>query len=490
MLRRWSLALLITLVFAAPATAQEPATPPAPAGDGEAEADDEAKPRSSWLSLTDEQRAEVERFSAGYKKFMHAAKTELGFVREALALAKEAGFEPLDPAKTLKPGGRYYDVNRDRTISLIVAGTKAEPDDGFRVIAAHIDSPRLELKARPLSGSEGFALLQTNYHGGIKNYQWVNIPLALVGRVDKKDGSTIQVSVGNEPGDPVFIIPDLSPHVDRDFRDRKNRDVIAAEELDPIAGHIPGDAKRAAIKMVEAYLATELGIERDDLVSAELSLVPALAPRDVGFDRGLMAMYGQDDRLAGYTALRGALEPGTPARTTIYFLVDNEEVGSVNNTGARSTYLVDLMERVILKRLGDAYRAHQLRAALRVTRVLSVDVNPGVHPTWPSVWEKQNAPRLGFGPNLKFYGRGFDANSEYTAWIRRLLDDDGIPWQTTTYKVGKAGGGTIGGFLSDDNMEVIDLGVPLLSIHSPYAVSSKVDVYWLYRFMRAFRRAG
>lgn len=447
------------------------------------ESDDEEKPASSWLSLSDSEREEVERYATGYKDFLGRAKTELQFVAETIEWARAEGFEPLTNDSELTPGARFYDNNRDRAISLIVVGTD-DFQDGFRVVGAHIDSPRLELKGRALYEKEGFALFQTNYHGGIKNYQWTSIPLALVGRIDKKDGTTETISVGNAPGEPVFIIPELSPHVDLDLRDRTSRDVIASEELDPIVGHIPGED--GVKQLITDYLESAYGVEMDDFVSAELALVPAYAPRDVGFDRGLMAIYGQDDRASGYAALRAIMDLDTPAKTSIAFLVDNEEVGNVNNTGASSTYLVDLMGRLLYARLGDEYSEHFLRRARRATKAISSDVNPGINPIWPGVWESGNAPRLGHGVNLKLYGRGFNANSEYIAWIRNVLDEAGVPWQVATYKVGKGGGGTIGGEMSDENMEVIDFGIPILSIHSPYSVSSKVDVYWLYRALHAF----
>ena len=349
-----------------------------------------------------------------------------------------------------------------------------------------MDSPRLELKGRPLYEAEGFALFQTYRHGGIKNYQWVSLPLALVGHVDKKDGQRVEVSVGLDPDDPVFIIPDLSPHVDHDYRERQNRDVLMGEELDPIIASIPGDDSSVSDSVL-AYLASEYGVEEADLVSAELAIVPAMPPRDVGFDRSMMAIYGQDDKLSSYTALRAIMEQGTPATTSLAFLVDNEEVGNVNNTGSNSDYLVDLMSELIYRQRGDAYTDMDLRRALRNTRVVSSDVNPGIHPSYPGVWEAGNAPRLGYGVNLKLYGGGFNANSEFIAWNRAYLDDADVAWQTATYK-GRASGGTIGNSLSRRNMEVIDYGVPVLSIHSTYAVSSKTDVHMLYRAMDAFYR--
>jgi len=450
-------------------------------------AQDEADvgPKPAWSSLTDSQRRDVLAFADDYKGFMTRAKTELSFVSEAVGIARDAGFRELTPTSNMRPGARYYDINRDRTLTLIVIGEN-DMTGGFRVVGAHVDSPRLELKGRPLYEAEGFALFQTYRHGGIKNYQWVNLPLALVGHIDKKDGSRVQVSVGLDEEDPVFIIPDLSPHVDHDYRERTNRDVIMGEEMDPIIGSIPNEENSVSAAVL-AFLVAEYGIEEEDLVSAELAIVPAMAPRDVGFDRSLMAIYGQDDKLSSYTALRAIIEQRTPQRTSLAFLVDNEEVGNVNNTGSSSDYLVDLMSELISRQRGDAYSDMDLRRALRKTKVVSSDVNPGIHPSYPGVWEAGNAPRLGFGVNLKLYGGGFNANSEYIAWNRAYLDDAGVAWQTATYK-GRASGGTIGNSLSQRNMEVIDYGVPVLSIHSTYSVSSKVDVHMLYRAMDAFYR--
>lgn len=360
--------------------------------------------------------------------------------------------------------------------------------DGFHIIGSHIDSPRLELKGRPLYENSEFALFQTNYHGGIKFHQWTNLPLALLGRVDRKDGSVITLSVGLDPDDPVFMIPELSPHVDRGRGSQRLDDYLGPEDLDPVVGHIPGAGNPVRQQILD-YLASSYGITAADLVSAELSLVPAGAPRDMGFDRGLIAAYGQDDRLAAYTSMRALAELDTPEITAVAYLVDNEEVGNRNNTGAASAYYADLLSRLLLAELGDAYREPYLRSAMRGTRFVSIDVNPGVNPMNPGAWELGNAPKLGYGVNLKLYGQGNNANSEFIAWTRALLDANQIPWQTSTYKVGSAGGGTIGGVFSSQNNEVIDFGVPLLSIHTPYAVSSKIDVYSLYRAAAAFYNA-
>lgn len=441
------------------------------------------EPQSSWLSLSAQELVAVEKYATDYKDYIYRTPTELTFVSETIKRVEKQGFKKLNEKSQLKPGARFYDVNRDRTISLIVIGNKPF-EQGTRIVGAHIDSPRLELKGRPLDEQQKFAMFQTYVHGGIKTYQWVNIPLALVGRVDKKDGTTVNISVGFDDNDPVFVVPDLAPHVDHPNRKRTSRDVIAKEELDVIVASKP-DVDKKVKDLVSDYLAAEYNISIDDLVSAELALVPATKPKDIGFDRSLIAAYGQDDKASSIAAVNAIIEQGTPEYTSIAYLVDNEEVGNINNTGASSSYLVDLMSSLLYNQKGEKYNDYQLRKMLRNTKVISADVNPGVNPTWPGVWELGNAPRLGQGINLKLYGGGFNANSEYMAWTRNYLDNHKIKWQTSTYK-GKASGGTIGSDLSNDNMEVVDFGVPILSIHSPYAIGSKVDLYSLYKAMSAF----
>lgn len=441
---------------------------------------------SSWVGLTEQQRNEVFAFAEQYKDFIHIARTELSFVAEAISFARNNNFEPLDDDSALTPGARYYDVNRDRTITLMVIGEDSMTE-GFHVVGAHIDSPRLELKGRPLYAKSEFALFQTNSHGGIKPHQWTNIPLALMGRVDKKDGTVVDVNIGLNADDPIFMVPELSPHVDRDRSGKTLGDFLGIEDLDPVIAHIPDQELGGGVeKQVLQFLASTYNISAADLVSAELALVPAMAPRDMGFDRGLIAAYGQDDRLASYAALRAIANLDTPTKTAIAYLVDNEEVGNRNNTGAASQYFSTLLSRLLYMELADDYREPHLRSALRKTKFVSIDVNPGVNPMNPGAWELGNAPKLGYGVNIKLYGRGNSANSEFIAWTRNLLDTNNIPWQTTTYKVDGGGGGTIGGEFSRQNIEVIDIGVPLLSIHTPYAISSKIDVYNLYKAVEVF----
>jgi len=440
---------------------------------------------SSWLSLSPGDRKAVFAFAEDYKDFMGPARTEMATVRESLDLARKAGFREWSPGAKLTPGSRWYKNNRDRSLVMFVVGSQPMAQ-GFRIAASHIDSPRLDLKARPLYEKQDFALFQTNTHGNLLNYQWTNIPLALIGRISRKDGTSIDISVGLKPDEPVFMIAGLSPHVDADLRNRTNRDVIAAEELDPIVGSMPKGANEGPFAQVADYLRQTYAVSIDDLVSAELALVPANPPRDVGFDRAMMTMYGQDDRLGAYASLRAMIDLDRPRITSVLLLADNEETGNNNNTGAASDALVNLLGELLYAEIGDGYRAPHLSRALERTKVLSTDVNDAINPTWPSAWEEGNAPRVGEGVNIKVYGQGNNATSEYAAWVRRILDDAGIHWQTATYKVGRASGGTLGGALSRRDMDVIDIGAPVMSIHNSQDLSSKVDLWSLYNANRAF----
>ena len=441
---------------------------------------------SAWVGISGEEKSSVYEFAEKYKDFIDEARTELSFVTKATDFAQANGFVSLQGVSSLTPGQKIYEINRDRTISLFVIGREALVS-GLHIVGAHIDSPRLELKGRPLYEESGFALFQTNFHGGIKYHQWTNLPLALMGHVDRKDGVRVPISVGLDPDDPIFLIPELSPHVDRDRNGKVLRDFIGPEDLDPIVAHMPNLLDGGSVEEeVLNFLRTKYGISKADLVSSELALVPAGKPRDLGFDRSLIAAYGQDDRLAAYTTLRAIAEIDDPKKTVMAYLVDNEEVGNRNNTGAKSQYFEDVLSRLLYLQLGNDYKEPILRTAFRQSKFLSLDVNPGINPMNSGVWESGNAPKLGFGVNLKLYGQGNTANSEFVAWTRKLLDQNSVPWQTITYKVGSAGGGTIGGEFSRQNIEVIDFGVPLLSIHTPFAVSSKIDIYSLYRATKAF----
>jgi aspartyl aminopeptidase len=469
--------LLVTFValvaaFAAAAYAQD-------------EGDAWGKKKSSWLLLTPAERTQVQDFSEDYKGYLNIARSAMGSTREMIRKARAAGFTEFTKAEQVKPGARLIIPNRERSLILAVIGS--EPIiEGSRVVGTHQDSPHIELKGRPIYPAGGFALFKTKYYGGIKKYQWSNLPLALVGRIDTTDGRTIEVSIGLNPGEPVFVIPDEAPHSDMDLRTRTYTNVLQGEELDPVIGSIPGEKESVAITVTQLLTST-YKIKEEDLVSAELSLVPASRPADVGFDRGLIGAYGQDDRVSSYCAARAIIDlKGTPKFTAMAYLSNFEEVGSVNNTGAGSQFLNSTFARLIGAQRGSSYNDLDLRQALRNSQVISADANDSLNPIFPSASEPTNAARLGYGVAIKLYGEGFDAPSEFTAKIRGLLDRNNIPWQTSTYKVDVGGGGTIGGFMSREDMEVIDFGVPLLSMHSPFEMSSKVDVWNFYRTMSVF----
>lgn len=443
--------------------------------------------KSGWQLINGEQRAALLQLTEDYKAYLRVAKSALTSTREVIRLARSAGFNDFSDPSQVKPGARFIINGRDRAVILAVIGS--EPIvNGSRVVGTHHDSPHIDLKARPVIGAAGFALLKTIYYGGIKKYQWANEPLALIGRIDTTDGRTIDVSIGMNPGDPVFVIPDNAPHSDTELRNRTYTNVLEGEELDPVAGSIPGENSSVAAEVVR-QLTGKYNIKEEDFVSGELQLVPAVQPADVGIDRGLIGAYGQDDRLSSYCAARAIIDlKATPRFTALAYLSNFEEVGSVNNTGAASQFLSSTLARLIGAQRGSAYNDLDLRTALRNSQVVSADTNDGINPIFPKSSEPSNAAQLGYGVTIKRYGRGFDANSEFTAKIRAILDQNGIPWQTQTPKVDVGGGGTIGGFMSGEDMEVIDLGVPLLSMHATFEMSSKVDVWNFYRFMLAFYR--
>jgi aspartyl aminopeptidase len=443
------------------------------------------KKSSGWMLLTDAQHNEVFAFSKHYKNYLRQATTGLTSTKEVIQLAKAAGFKEFSDASQVKPGARLIVNNRDNALAMIAVGS--EPiTKGSHLVGTHHDSPRIDVKARPAYEAYGYVLFKTTYHGGIKKYQWANIPLMLTGRIVTKEGKTIDVSLGGEPEDPVFLIADLAPHVDAQLRNRTYTNVFEGEEMNPIMGSVP-DEKGSVFNRVLRFLSEKYGINEEDFISADLSFVPANPPRDEGFDRGLTAAYGQDDRLSSYVAARSIMYlKETPKFTAIAYLTDNEETGSNNNTGASSAFITVLYGKLVSAQRGRDYADLDTDLALRNTIMISADVTDGVNPIFPGVSEMTNAAKLGYGVTIKRYGRGTDPHPEVLAQFRRLLDDNRIPWQTETYKVDVGGGGSIGGLFSQRNMEVIDIGVPVLSMHSPYELSSKVDVWNFYRFMTAF----
>lgn len=442
--------------------------------------------KSGWQLATPPQRTEAFQLADQFKSYLDVSRSALQSNREVIRLARAAGFAEFTDAAQIKPGARLIVNNRDRAVILAIIGSDAITA-GTRVVATHQDSPHIDLKSRPVVNSNGMAMLKTIYYGGIKKYQWANIPLALVGRIDTSDGRTVDVSIGTKPGEPVFVIPDNAPHSDKPLRTRTYDNELSGEELNPVFATIPNERGSVVAEALRA-LTTTYKIKEEDLVSAELSLVPAAPPADSGIDRGLVAAAGQDDRLSSWCAARSILDvKGTPRQTAMAYLTNFEEEGSGNNTGAQSEFLYTTYARLIAGQQGGKYSDLDLRTALRNSLVISADTNDGINPIFGSTTsEVSNAARLGWGPAVKTYGGQFDAPSELTARLRGLLDRNAIPWQTQTPKVDVGGGGTIGGFLARHDMNVIDFGVPIMSMHSPYEMSSKIDVWNFYRLMHAF----
>src|SRR5580658_4932121 len=378
------------------------------------EGDAWGKKKSTWLLLTPAERTQVQDFSEDYKSYLNIARSALGSTREVIRRARAAGFTEFSKPDQAKPGARLIIPNRDRSLILAVIGSDPIVD-GSRVVGTHQDSPHIELKGRPIYPAGGFALFKTKYYGGIKKYPWSNLPLALVGRIDTSDGRTVDVSIGLNPGDPVFVIPDAAPHSDAELRTRTYTNVLQGEELDPVIGSIPGEKESVAVEVTQLLTAT-YKIKEEDLVSSELSLVPAAHPADVGFDRGLVGAYGQDDRVSSYCAARAIIDvKGTPKFTALAYLSNFEEVGSVNNTGAGSEFLNSTIARLIGGQRGSGYNDLDLRRALHNSQVISADATDSLNPIFPSSSEPTNAARLGYGVAIKLYGEGFDPPSEFTA---------------------------------------------------------------------------
>jgi aspartyl aminopeptidase len=441
--------------------------------------------KSAWLTLTAEQKTQVLAFADPYKDYLRHAKSASLSEAELIRLAHAAGFEDFTSPSQVKAGARLILSNRGRAVVFAVIGS--DPiESGSRMVAAHQDSPHINLKARPVVNAPGsVALLKTIPYGGIKRYQWANLPMALVGRIDTVDGRHIDVNIGFAPGDPVFVIADAAPHSDRMLRTRTYTEVFSGEEMNPVVGSIPG-ADSTVADQVMAILRERFKIRDEDLVAAELELVPATQPADVGIDGGLVGSWGQDDKLSAYSSTRSLFDlKGTPRKTALAYITNFEEVGSPNDTGAGSEFL-DSAFTALIDAQNKPATALAVRNAMARAEVLSADTNDGVNPIFPQNSENSNAAVVGYGVAIKRYGAGFDPNSEFTARVLRLLDSNHVAWQTQTPKVDVGGGGTIGGFLSMRNMEVIDVGVPLFSMHSTYEMSSKVDVWSYYRFMLAF----
>ncbi len=448
--------------------------------------------RKNGLLKESYDKENIDAFCKGYADFLTVGKTERLCVKEAVRLAKQAGFTEFDGSKVYSVGDKVFVNNRGKSAAFAVIGTEAV-ENGVRIAAAHIDSPRLDLKPNPLYEDSELALFKTHYYGGIKKYQWTTVPLALHGVFCKKDGTTVEVSIGEEPDEPVFVVTDLLPHLAQDQYKRTPGELIRGEELNILVGSHPfkDDEGSELVKLnILNILFEKYGITEEDFLSAELECVPAGKPRDIGFDRSMIGSYGHDDRVCAYPCLMASLNVEAPKYTTLTVLADKEETGSDGNTGMNSTFLEFFVEDLAAMQGGNGYKA------LRNSKCLSADVNAAFDPTFPDVMERKNAAFINYGAVITKYtgsrGKGgtSDASAEYVAWIRGILDKAGVTWQTGELgKVDLGGGGTVAMYIANLGVDTVDLGVPVLSMHAPFEVVSKLDVYNTYLAVKALFEA-
>ena len=451
--------------------------------------------KCGWETVSDVAKQDIIKFSDEYIHFLNRSKTE----REATSFITEVldknGFVNIKDKMILVPGDKVYYVNREKSVYAAVLGTKPV-EAGLNIIGSHIDSPRLDLKPNPLYEDTGFAYFKTHYYGGVKKYQWTTIPLSIHGVIVKANGEKITINIGEDENDPIFTITDLLPHLAQEQMEKKLKDGIAGEDLNLLIGSIPiGDEKiTERIKLnVLKILNDKYGITERDFVSSELELVPDFKARSLGFDRSMVAGYGQDDKVCAYTSLRALLDTLAPTKTAICIFADKEEIGSMGNTGMEShvfdTFISELLNKT------NTNRPNLLDKVFCNSKMLSADVDAGLDPIYASVSEKNNAAYLGRGVGLNKYtgARGksgaSDANAEFVATIRNIFEANNVSYQVSELgKVDTGGGGTIAYILANKGVDVIDCGVPVLSMHAPYEVTSKFDIYEAYRGYLVFWR--
>ena len=472
----------------------------------------------AWKKYDEASLDELEALAVDYIDFISENKTERECAAAAIAAAEDAGSDSLADCiaagTPVGPGSKLWACAQGKAVILVHVGA-APISEGMNILGAHIDSPRLDIKQNPLYETNDFALLDTHYYGGIKNYQWTALPLALHGVVAKTDGAVVEVNIGDDPADPVFCVSELLPHLGSQQMDKKGSKVVEGEDLDVLVGNRPlaatgadeaddgagkAEGDKASKDPVKAYvlalLADKYGIAEEDFLSAELEVVPAGRARDLGFDRSMVIGYGQDDRVCAYTSLAAQLALGDdiPARTAVCVLVDKEEIGSVGASGMASMFFENTIAEIMA--LAGESSPLRLRRALTRSRMLSSDVSAGFDPAYASVFEAKNSAYLGRGLVFNKYtgARGKsgsnDASAEYVALVRRIMDDAGVSFQTAELgRVDAGGGGTIAYIPAKYGMDVIDSGVPVLSMHSPWEVTSKADIYEARRGYEAFLRA-
>lgn len=436
-----------------------------------------------------EQEEKAFKYCEGYKGFLDTGKTERECVKEAVRMLEKGGYKPFDPKASYEPGDKVYYVNRGKSLIATTFG-KRPLEEGLRINGAHIDSPRLDLKPNPLYEKEDIAFFKTHYYGGIRKYQWGTIPLAMHGVIIKKDGEKVEISIGEDEKDPVFCVTDLLPHLASKQNERPLKDGLKGEELNILVGSLPfqdEEIKEPVKLLALSLLHDKYGITEKDFFRAEIEMVPAVKARDIGFDRSLIGAYGQDDRVCAYTALTAEIDAKKPSYTTVTILADKEEIGSVGNTGLNSDFVLHYIEELA------AQADVNVREVLKHSLCLSSDVNAAYDPNFPDVYEGRNSSYINKGCVLTKYtgARGKsgsnDASAETMAKVIAIMDGEGVYWQAGELgAVDAGGGGTIAQFVAHMDVDTVDLGVPILCMHSPFELASKLDVYNTYKAFKAF----
>ena len=451
--------------------------------------------KNGWEKTSQEEGSKIFQYCDGYIDFLNKSKTEREIVKNATQMAREKGFRCICEYESLKPGDKVYYVNRDKNLFLVVIG-KENIENGINIIGSHADSPRLDLKPNPIYEDKGFAYFKTHYYGGIKKYQWTTIPLSIHGVIVKTNGEKIEVNIGEKDDEPIFTITDLLPHLAQEQMQKKLKDGVEGENLNLLIGSIPYNDEKVSEKVklnILNILNKKYGIVEKDFLSAELELVPAFKCRSMGFDESLIAGYGQDDKVSVYTSLTAILNTENPEKTAACLIVDKEEIGSMGNTGMESNVFSTFMSEILNKM--NVNRPNLLDKMFCNSKMLSADVDAGFDPIYASVSEPHNASFLNKGVGISKYtgvagkANGSDANAEFVAYVRNIFETNSVAYQIAELgRVDLGGGGTIAYILANKGVDVLDCGVPVLSMHSPYEVTSKFDVYSAYKGYEAFFR--
>ena len=451
---------------------------------------------NGWENTSEEEKKQIFEYCDKYMEFLNSSKTEREIVANSLEIAMANGFKDIKEYEMLKPGDKVYFVNREKNLFLAVIG-KEDIENGINIIGSHADSPRLDLKPNPVYEDNGFAYFKTHYYGGIKKYQWTTIPLAIHGVIAKANGEKIKINIGENEEDPIFTITDLLPHLAQEQMQKKLKDGVEGENLNLLIGSIPFDCKDISEKVklnILNLLNKKYGIVEKDFLSAEIELVPAFKCRSLGFDESLIAGYGQDDKVSVYTSLTAILNIENPEKTAVCIFADKEEIGSMGNTGMESNVFSTFMSEILNKM--NANRPNLLDKMFCNSKMLSADVDAGFDPIYASVSDTHNASYLNKGVGIAKYtgvagkANGSDANAEFVAYVRNIFETKGVTYQIAELgRVDLGGGGTIAYILANKGVDVLDCGVPVLSMHAPYEVTSKYDVYQAYRGYEAFFKA-